>query len=201
MRNFNEGDLHSNGGGYYALNRSYEVMLLCISLQYSAWAIPDTVTIVRLTDFLYPVSVTKRSALWCKLSASSLVTIYSLCENFIAHIFTMLSALSMSMSICAPYLPSTLAPTRHANTLVTTPLDATSPSFHHTTLVEHIGYSRVMRNGTLYFDEILPSQSCYSLFVKELHFYSKKILAIPCIYSLAHTVFMQCKFKNKCLTI
>lgn len=97
-------------------------MLLCISLQYPAWAILDTVTMVKLTDFLHSVSVTKRSALWCKLSASSLVTVYSLCENFISQIFTMLSALSMSMSICAPFLPSALGPTRHANTLVTTPL-------------------------------------------------------------------------------
>ena len=50
MRNFNEGDLHSNGGGYYALNRSSEVMLLCISLQYPAWAIPDTVTLNALMN-------------------------------------------------------------------------------------------------------------------------------------------------------
>ena len=28
MKNFNEGDLHSNGGDYYALNRSSEVMLI-----------------------------------------------------------------------------------------------------------------------------------------------------------------------------
>ena len=57
----------------------------------SGWAIPDTVTIVRLTDFLHPVSAMKRSALWCKLSASSLVTVYSLCENRISLFILLLS--------------------------------------------------------------------------------------------------------------
>ena len=100
-------------GGCYSLNKSSAVTTLCTSLQCPDSAMPFTVIIVILIDFELPMALENRSTLLAIAMESSLLTVYGVFENFISQMLTILSARSMSISICAPREPSDAVPICH----------------------------------------------------------------------------------------